>query len=459
MSIFGKTKSEVRMTEGSIVKLLVNFTLPLLVGNLFQQFYNMVDTWVVGNFVGDNAFSAVGTVAPILNLYIFLFTGFANGGAVIVSQFFGAKDKENVKKSVHTMLVITIAFSVVLSIAGYFSLPLMLKIAKSPAGIYDEQMTYLKIIFAFLSFQIIYNMAAAILRAVGDSTRPFIYLVAACIINIGLDLLFVIKFNMGVAGVAWATIIAQGVAAILCLVTMFTTKSDVRINLIDLKYDTILGKQVFLLGLPTALQQMVTSFSNIFVQGYINGFGGAVMGGWTCYFKVDQFAMLPLQSMSIAVQTFVGQNLGAGDEERAKKGLRQATYLCMGVTLVIVAVILVFARPVSNFFTSSESIIEYGVYFIYRITPFMILACPSMVTLSALRGAGNSKMPMIFTLFSYVVFRQIYLFTVTGMFPDNLTPVAFAYPIGWVLCLILVMSYYLKVGFGVKGSIAHKQQK
>lgn len=459
MSIFGKAKSEVRMTEGNIVKLLVNFTLPLLVGNLFQQFYNMVDTWVVGNFVGDNAFSAVGTVAPILNLYIFLFTGFANGGAVIVSQFFGAKDKENVKKSVHTMLVITIAFCIVLSIAGYFSLPLMLKIAKSPAGIYDEQMTYLKIIFAFLSFQIIYNMAAAILRAIGDSTRPFIYLVVACVTNIVLDLLFVIKFNMGVAGVAWATIIAQGIAAILCLITMFTTKSDVRIDLRDLKYDVILGKQVFLLGLPTALQQMVTAFSNIFVQGYINGFGGAVMGGWTCYFKVDQFAMLPLQSMTIAVQTFVGQNLGAGDEERSKKGLRQATYLCMGVTFVIVVLILVFARPVSNFFTSSESIIEYGVYFIYRITPFMILSCPSMVTLSALRGAGNSKMPMIFTLFSYVVFRQIYLFVVTRMFPGNLTPVAFAYPIGWVLCLILVMSYYLKVGFGVTGSIAHKQKK
>ena len=450
-------KSEVNMTEGSIVKLLISFTLPLLIGNFFQQLYNMVDTWVVGNFVGDAAFSAVGTVAPILNLYIFLFTGFANGGAVIVSQFFGAKDKDNVKKAVHTMMVITIVFCIVLSIAGYFLLPMMLDIMKSPGDVRAEQLTYLKIIFTFLSFQIIYNMAAAILRAVGDSTRPFIYLVVACIVNIVLDLLFVIKFNMGVAGVAWATIIAQGVAAILCLITLFTTKSSVRIELRSLKYNVIIGRQIFLLGLPTALQQMVTSFSNIFVQGYINVFGGDIMGGWTCYFKVDQFAMLPIQSMSIACQTFVGQNLGAGNEKRAKDGLKHSIFLSWGITLIVVAGILVFAEPVSGFFTSSQEMIRYGVYFINIITPFMILSCPSMMMLSALRGAGNSKYPMIFTLFSYVVFRQIYLFTVTKIWPGKLLPVAFAYPVGWLLCLVLVGTYYFRVGFGVSGSIAKKQ--
>lgn len=457
MSIIGKTKNGVNMTEGNIIKLLVRFMLPLLIGNLFQQLYNMVDTWVVGNYVGDDAFSAVGTVAPILNLYIFMFSGFSNGGAVIVSQFFGAGDAKNVKKAVHTMLVITIAFCIVLSVVGYFSIPFMLRVAKSPAGVIDEQMTYLKIIFSFLSFQIIYNMGAAILNAIGDSTKPFIYLVAACVTNIVLDLVFVLKFNMGVAGVAWATIIAQGVAALLCVVTLFTTQSAVRIRLSALKYDVFLGKQIFLLGLPTALQQMVTAFSNVFVQSYVNDFGGAVMGGWTCYFKVDQFAMLPIQSMSIAVQTFIGQNLGAQKEERAKKGFFQANLLCIGITAFLVVLILSFARPVSGFFTSSEAIITSGVYFIYRITPFMLFSSPSMVTLSALRGAGNSKMPMIFTLFSYVVFRQIYLFVVSRLFPGNLDPVAFAYPIGWMLCTILVLGYYFKFGFGVRGSIAQKQ--
>jgi len=455
MAIIGKRK-DVNMTQGNIIKLLVMFTVPLLLGNLFQQLYNMVDTWVVGRFVGDDAFSAVGTVGPILNLYIYAFQGFSNGAGVVVAQYFGAGDEQKVKKAVHTMITIGLGSCLLFTIMGSATIPIMLKFMKSPAGVYEEQIAYLKIIFAFISFQVIYNMSSALLQAVGDSTRPFIALVSACITNIILDLLFVIKFNMGVRGVAWATIIAQGVSCCICIVTLLTKDSAVRVVLKDLCFDKAIAKKIFSLGFPTALQSIITSFSNVFVQGYINAFGREVMGGWTCYGKVDQIIMLPMQTMAMAEQTFVGQNLGARNEKRAKEGLFKGILLCMGITGVLGALVMIFAAPVSAFFTDSEEMIYYGVYFLRRITPFFIICCSNMLTLSALRGSGNSTMPMIFTLSSYVAFRQVFMFAVSRIWPGNLLPIALAYPAGWVLSTSLVMGYFFKKGFGNKTVIADK---
>ena len=455
MAIIGKRK-DVNMTQGNIVRLLIMFALPLLLGNLFQQLYNMVDTWVVGRFVGDDAFSAVGTVGPVLNLYIFAFQGFSNGAGVVVSQFFGAGNNEKVKKTVHTMVTIGLVSCILFTVIGSATIPAMLRFMKSPAGVIDEQMAYLKIIFAFISFQVIYNMSSALLRAVGDSTRPFFALVSACITNIILDLLFVIKFNMGVKGVAWATIIAQGVSCVICIVTLLTKDSAVKVVIKELCFDKILAKKIFAIGFPTALQSIVTAFSNVFVQGYINAFGREVMGGWTCYGKVDQIIMLPIQTMSIAEQTFVGQNLGAGNEKRAKEGLFKGIILCMGITAVLGALVMIFAAPVSGFFTESTEMIRYGVFFLRRITPFFLVCCSNMLTLSALRGAGNSTIPMIFTLSSYVAFRQAFMFAVSKIWPGNLLPIALAYPAGWVLSTSLVMGYYFRNGFGNKSVIADK---
>ena len=447
-------RRDVNMTQGNIFKLLVAFAVPLLLGNLFQQLYNMVDTWVVGRFVGDDAFSAVGTVGPILNLFIFAFQGFSNGAGVVVAQFFGAGNNEKVKRAVHTMVTIGLCSCVLFTVIGSAMIPTMLGFMKSPAGVIDEQMAYLRIIFAFISFQVIYNMSSALLQAVGDSTRPFIALVSACVTNIILDLLFVIKFNMGVKGVAWATIIAQGVSCSICIVTLLTKDSAVKVVLKDLCFDKPIAKKIFLLGFPTALQSMITSFSNVFVQGYINAFGREVMGGWTCYSKVDQIIMLPMQTLSMAEQTFVGQNLGAGNEKRAKEGLFKGILLCMGITAVLGSLVMIFAAPVSGFFTDSADMIHYGVYFLRRITPFFLICCSNMLTLSALRGSGNSTIPMVFTLFSYVAFRQIFMFAVSRIWPGNLLPIALAYPAGWVLSTTLVMTYYFRRGFGVKSLIA-----
>lgn len=457
MSMF--KKSEVNMTTGNIARLLINFSVPLLLGNLFQQFYNVVDTWVVGNYVSDNAFSAVGTVSPILNMFIYAFQGFSTGAGVVIAQYFGAGDFQNVKKTVHTMLIMAFVCCIVFTTAGYALVPTMLGFMKSPPGVYTEQLTYLRIIFLFISFQIIYNMTSAILRAIGDSTRPFIFLVVACLSNIVLDLLFVIKFKMGVAGVAWATIIAQGLSALLCMIVLIRTTSCVKIHAKDLKYEARLGKQIIRMGIPTAIQQCVTGFSNIFVQGYINVFGSSVMGGWTIYHKVDQFVILPQQSVGMAVSTFVGQNLGADNEKRAKDGLKVGTIMTLSVSIVLVALVVVFAGPVSYFFNQNPEIIEYGKYFLRTISPFMLFGCPSFLLISALRGAGNSKIPMAITISCYVIFRQLYLAVISRLFPGQLNLVALSYPIGWMLCAVIVLVYYKKVGFGVKGSIAREGKK
>ena len=458
MSIGKNSKSEVNMTVGNIAKLIIDFTIPLILGNLFQQFYNMVDTWVVGNYVGDNAFSAVGTVAAVLNMYIYAFMGFATGSGIVISQYFGAGNIEKVKHTVHTMVIITIICCVVFTAVGVGMVPLVLDMMRSPEGVREEQQIYLTIIFWFISFQIIYNMASAILRAIGDSRRPFIFLVVAALTNVALDLLFVIKFKMGVAGVAWATIIAQGISAILCVIVLLTTDSCVKVGLKDMHYDKQCAKQIVAMGIPTAIQQCVTAFSNIFVQGYTNSFGKYVMGGWTVYSKVDQIVMLPQQSFGMAASTFVGQNLGAGNEKRAKEGLKQAIILAMAFSIVLVALVMIFSRPVATFFNKTPDIIEYGRFFLLLITPFMLIGCPAMVLVSALRGAGNSKVPMFVTLGCYVGFRQLYLFTVSRIWPNVLLPIALAYPLGWTLCMVIMVVYYKKVGFGVQGSIAHEKE-
>jgi len=447
------------MTTGNIAKLLINFAIPLLLGNLFQQFYNVVDTWVVGNYVSDDAFSAVGTVGPILNMFIYGFMGFSTGAGIVISQYFGAGDTIKVKKTVHTMLIMTGICCVLFTAVGWIFAPNMIGFMNSPAGVFEEQLTYLRIIFAFISFQIIYNMTSAILRAIGDSTRPFIFLVVACVSNIILDLLFVIKFNMGVAGVAWATIIAQGLSALLCLYVLITTDSCVKIHAKDLQYDKHIAKQIIDMGIPTALQQCITGFSNIFVQGYVNVYGSAIMGGWTIYNKVDQFVVLPQQSLGMAVSTFVGQNLGAKNEARAKDGLKVGMCLALGFSFILIVLVMGFAQPISYFFNQNPEIIKYGKYFLWIITPFMLMGCVTFILVAALRGAGNSRVPMLVNLGCFVVFRQIYLAVVAKIWEGNLFPVALAYPIGWLLCALITFVYYKKVGFGVKGSIAHQGEK
>lgn len=432
------------MTQGSIFMHLLMFALPLLVGNIFQQFYNTVDTWVVGNYVSKEAFSAVGTVGPIVNMLIGAFSGLASGAGVVISQYYGAKNDEKVHDAVHTAIALTIILTVVFTIVGLLMTPYMLNLMKTPAEVFPESSAYLRIYFGGMIGLLFYNMGAGILRAVGDSKRPFYFLVVSAIINIVLDLLFVLKFNMGVAGVAWATIIAQGVSAILTMATLMRTTGSIRLNLKHIRIHMEMLKKIVLVGIPAALQMAVTAFSNVFVQSYINQFGTACMAGWTAYNKIDQLIFLPMQSLSLAATTFVGQNLGRAQVDRAKKGVVTTLIMAMVSTLIISVAVIIFRTPLVGFFNSDAEVIEYGAMFLKWLTPFYVLCCINQIYNGALRGSGDSTAPMIIMLLSFVAFRQAYLYVVSNFIANEVLPLAMGYPAGWLLCSLLTLIYYHK---------------
>ena len=437
-------RSDMDMTSGPIVRQIITFALPLLFGSLFQQLYNTVDTWVVGNFVGKNSFSAVGTLSSATNLIISFFMGFSNGASVIISHYFGAKDNASVNKASHTFMAVTLILCVALTIIGIAIIPLLLQIMKSPAEVAAEQKIYLTIYFAGISGLLIYNMGSAILRAIGDSTHPFIFLVVSASLNIVLDLVFVIFFDMGTAGVAYATIIAQGISALLVLKVLFTTGTSVRISIRKIRINTMILGKIFKVGMPSALQMAITCFSNIFVQSYINFFGADVMGGWTSYIKVDQLVLLPMQSIAMATQTFVGQNLGTMNTERARQGVRTSLNMSLISTAVLIAAVIPLARIIVKIFIGSEEagVILYGTMFLTYLTPAYLLPCFNQIYAGALRGCGKSGIPMAAMLLSFVAFRQVYLFIMANYISNTIMPIAMGYPAGWLVCSVIMIIAY-----------------
>ena len=434
------------MTEGNITRHIISFALPLLIGNIFQQLYNMVDTWVVGNYVNIQAYSAVGTVGPIVNMLIGFFMGLSSGAGVVISQYYGAQQPDKVKQTVHTALLMTLILGVIFTAVGILITPTMLKLINMPPDEAKEATTYLTIYFAGILGLMFYNIGAGILRAVGDSQRPFYFLVVSAVMNIVLDLVFVLVFNMGVAGVALATIIAQSTSAVLIIITLL--RSDACIKLIpkELKIHWGMLKKIFTVGIPAALQMAITSFSNIFVQSYINYFGGNCMAGWTTYAKVDQLLFLPMQSISLASTTFVGQNLGRNQAERARQGVKISLLLAMGFTAVLTVPVVLCAQPIVTFFIkdSTPEALSFGTLFLQWLSPFYLLCCFNQIYSGALRGAGNSRAPMIIMLSSFVAFRQVYLF-IMAMVCNEILPIAMSYPAGWLVCSILTAAYYHKV--------------
>ena len=437
MSASAAKRQDVDMTSGSIFRHIVSFAFPLFVGNIFQQLYNTVDTWVVGNYASNEAYSAVGTVGPIINLLIGTFMGFASGAGVVISQYYGAGQYEKVKKTVNTALAMTFIVGALFTAIGVLLTPYLLRLMKMPDTVFPEAKTYLTIYFSGLLSLVIYNMGAGILRAVGDSRRPFIFLVISSVINIVLDLLFVKSFGMGVAGVAIATVTAQTVSALLVLILLMRTDMCVKVNLLHMKPDGDCLKKIVMIGVPTSLQMALTAFSNIIVQSYINYFGPDCMSGWTSYTKIDHLLILPMQSISLAASTFVGQNLGKGDVKRAKSGIRCANIMALTATAVLLAPVLVFAPGLVRFFNSRAEVVEMGAMFLRMISPFYLFCAVNQIQCSALRGAGKAKTVMIMMLSSFVLFRQIYLFIVANFISNTIIPISMAYPCGWIFATLM----------------------
>ena len=430
------------MTEGPILRLLIAFALPLMLGNVFQMLYNTVDSVIVGNFVSKQALAAIGATTMIVNLFVFFFNGFSIGAGVVIGQYFGARDMEKLHDAIETTMAATFILSLLFSLLSIVIVDPMLRMMSTPEDVFHDASVYLHIYLGGIAGLLIFNMGSGVLRAVGDSTRPLYFLIFTSLLNIALDLFFVLVLKMGVAGAAVATIISQFTSAALILVLLSRTRDIYRLEWRELKIKWPILRRVFAIGLPAAVQSVITAFSNVFVQGYINVFGSDVMAGWSSYNKLDQFIMLPMQSMAMSATTFVSQNIGAGNDRRSDRGTVAALGLTCAVTGSIIALLVAYAPGAVRLFSPDEAVIRYGVLFIRTNVVFLLFNCINHVLAGALRGRGDSRGPMIIMLASFVALRQIYLFVVTHFIANTPKIVGIGYPVGWVSCCAAELLYF-----------------
>ena len=438
-----KTGGTRDMTRGPILKQLLLFAVPLLFGNIFQMLYNTVDSIVVGNFVGKEALAAVGSTTMIINMLVFFFNGFSVGAGVVIGQRFGAKEEKELHIAVETTMALTFAFCVLFTIIGMSYVRPMLYLMATPEDVFDNAASYLNIYFSGISGLLIYNMGSGILRAVGNTTLPLMFLVLTSILNIILDLFFVISLHMGIEGVAYATILSQFISAALTLLLLSRTKEIYRLVWRDLRINKTVTKLIFAVALPAGIQSVITAFSNTFVQAYINYFGSSCMAGWSCYNKLDQIVFLTTQSIAMAATSFVSQNIGAKQEERANRGTMVSLALAVSTIVVVGGTLVLNARQAVRLFTQDESVIAFGAMFIRTNTMFVMFNGVNHVLAGALRGRGDSRGPMYIMLMGFVVLRQIYLFVLTRFISNTPRPVGFSYPVGWMLTMVMELTYYM----------------
>lgn len=434
------------LIHGHIAKSIFWFSVPLLIGNLFQQLYNTVDAYVVGNFVSKEALAAVGASSPIINMLIGFFMGLATGAGVIIAQYFGAGDNGRLKKAVHSSAALTLVMSLLLTVIGIIGTNPMLHAIGIPADVFHDSSTYLMIYFAGISFNLIYNMGSGILRAMGDSKRPLYFLIIACIVNIILDFLFVKYLHMGVAGAGYATLIAQAISAILVVIVLIRSEGPHQLFWKQIRFHFPILKKIIMVGLPTGIQQSIVSLSNVIVQSYVNAFGSSVVAGYSATIRIDGFVNLPLQSFNMAVTTFVGQNIGAKQYERVKKGSRIALWMTMAVIATMAISLFFFGESFIAIFNSEPDVIQAGRTMQLAFVPFYIMLPVVQIYNGVLRGAGKSSVPMYIMVFNFVILRQIYLAIVTQMTSDVYF-VFMGWPVTWVTCAIMFVIYYHKVNW------------
>ena len=432
------------LIHGSIAKSIFWFSIPLLVGNLFQQLYNTFDSYVVGNYVSKQALAAVGASSPIINMLIGFFLGLATGAGVIIAQYYGAGDTQRLKKAVHSSAALTIVMSMLLTVIGLCGTNTLLHAVGTPSDVFPESSTYLSIYFLGITFTLIYNMGSGILRAIGDSKRPLYFLIVASMINVVLDFIFVKYLGFGVAGAGYATLIAQAISSIMVVYVLMKTEDEHKLVLKQIRFDFPILKKIVLVGLPTGLQQSIVSLSNLIVQSYINAFGSSVVAGYSASIRIDGFVNLPLQSFNMAVTTFVGQNIGAKEYERVKKGSKITMFMTMAVIATISVLLYFFGKSFIAIFNSETDVVEAGRLMQLAFVPFYILLPISQITAGVLRGAGKSSVPMYIMVFNFVVLRQIYLVIITK-FTSDVFYVFLGWPLTWITSAIMFIIYYNKV--------------
>lgn len=430
------------ITEGVIWKQLLIFFFPIMIGTLFQQFYNTVDAVIVGRFVGKAALASVGgAAAVIVNLVIGFCTGLSSGATVIISQFYGAKDQKNLHTSLHTAFALSFVMSVIFTTLGWIFTPVLLKLTQTPADVYADSLIYLRIYFLGIIAVQLFNMGSSIMRAIGDSRRPLYFLIVSCIINIVLDIVFVVVFHMGVAGVALATVIAQLISALLVCLALMKSYEDLKLFPKQIRFDKRKLKTELRIGFPSAIQACVYSISNIVIQTAVNALGTNTVAAWAAYGKLDAIFWTINAAFGIAVTTFVGQNYGAGKKERVVKSVHTGLFLSLGTGLFLIAFLMLTCRPIYGIFTTDSDVVEIGVYMLLKLMPSYVLAIFLEIYTGALRGIGDVFIPTLITLGGVGLVRLPWILLMMPRYNHVDIPL-FSYPISWGITTLLLVPYY-----------------
>ena len=444
------TKS-INMTEGNIKSQLIKFAVPLFWGNLFQQFYNVIDAIVVGNYLGDNALAAVSATGTLVFLLVGFFGGTASGIGVVISRYFGAKNEHQITRAVGTAVSFGIMAGVILTIVGTLFTPLILQLMGTPPEIFADSVSYVQTYFAGIIFLVLYNTASGIFQAVGDSKRPLYYLIVSSVINVILDILFVTVFNMGVKGVAIATVIAQAISAFLAFLHLYRVNDVYRITPKTICVDKPILKEMLRIGIPSGIQNSMTALANLVVQSNINSFGTIAIAGVGAYTKIERFVFIPITSFSMAITTFVSQNLGAGNSERAQKGARLGIVLSCILAQGLGIAFFLFSPQLISIFGNNPDVIASGVARATVCALFYFLLSFSHCIASVLRGAGRAKVSMLIMLISWCIIRVAYIQVVTEAF-HSITLVFWAYPLTWFISSVCFLFYYKKSDWYITSS-------
>lgn len=436
-----KTKNGI--TEGVIWKQLLLFFFPILIGTFFQQLYNTVDTIIVGQFVGTEALAAVGTTGTVINLLVGFFVGVASGATVIISQYFGANDRENLSKSVHTSMALAVAGGIVIMVIGIVTArPTMLAMGV-PDDIMDDAVLYMNVYYLGIIGNLIYNIGTGVLRAIGDSRMPLYVLIVCCLANVVLDLLFVVVFHWGVFGVAFATILSQLISAVLLMIRLMGTQETYRVELRKIRFHKDILKNVVRIGLPAGLQSVMYSFSNILIQASINSFGTTAIAAWAAIGKIDGFIWMVMNAFGIAVTTFAGQNFGARQYDRMKRCTRVGLGMCLGTIIALSALLFIFRYQLLMFFTGDAEVVNIGAQFCLVLAPSYFTFVFIEILSGAIRGAGEALQPMLITCIGVCGLRVVWILLMVPYW-HTMQMVAMNYPVSWVITAVIFVIYYLR---------------
>ena len=433
------------MTEGSIWKKMLLFCIPLIFGNIFQYLYSTVDSIIVGRLVGETALAAVGVCDPVISLVIGLCAGASGGAGVVISQYYGAKNETELKKAVHTTISIGVILGIIIQVATVLLTPLVLKWINTPEDVVQQATIYLRTYFSGMVFTLVFNMAAGILNAVGNSKMNMIYLSIASVMNIILDLVFVIVFRWGIFGAAFATLISQAFTCA-CAITFLVRCDDpmYRLDLKLLRADKGVSLKIFSLGIPTAMQNMVRCFANIVVQAGINGFGSLAVAGYAAYLRVDNILWLPLMSLGMAASTFTGQNIGAGQFDRAKKGAWVSGAASAVFTIAFSILIIILRYPLIGIFNDNPEVIHYGVLTLWGYIPLYWVFSVYNTLCGTINGAGKTFVSMVISIATMCAMRIVMLWIATSMEFGFLEFMCIVFPATWIVAMAAVMIYMWK---------------